>query len=49
MVLEHAHEHPSRQRAIVSIATKIGCTGETLRLWLKKGGAGQRPRRQCDP
>jgi hypothetical protein len=28
MVLGHEHEHPLRWAAIVSIATKIGCTGQ---------------------
>jgi transposase-like protein len=36
MVLEHEGDHTSRWAAIASIAAKIGCTGETLRLWLKK-------------
>jgi len=36
MVLEHEGDHESRWAAIASIAAKIGCTGETLRLWLKK-------------
>lgn len=36
LVLEHEGDHDSRWAAIASIAAKIGCTGETLRLWLKK-------------
>ena len=36
MVLEHEGEHASRWAAIASIAAKIGCTPETLRLWVKK-------------
>ena len=32
MVLEHQHEHGSQWAAIASIAGKIGCTAETLRL-----------------
>ena len=36
MVLEHEHEHSSQWSAIVSIASKIGCTPETLRKWVRK-------------
>jgi transposase len=36
MVLEHEREHPSKWQAIVSIATKIGCTPETLRKWVQQ-------------
>ena len=36
MVLDHEGVHPSRWAAISSVATKIDCTAETLRLWLKK-------------
>ena len=36
MVLEHEGDDDSRWAAIASIAAKIGCTGETLRLWVKK-------------
>ena len=30
LVLDHEHEHPSRRVAILSISSKIGCTGQTL-------------------
>ena len=36
MVLDHERDHPSRWAAVVSIATKIGCTGQTLHEWVKK-------------
>lgn len=35
MVLEHESDHDSRRAAIASIAAEIGCTPETLRLWVK--------------
>ena len=36
MVFEHTHEHPSQWAAIQSIAEKIGCSGETLRNWVRR-------------
>ena len=36
MVLEHQGEHESQWAAINSIAGKIGCTGETLRKWVRR-------------
>ena len=36
MVLDHENDHPSRWAAVVSIAEKIGCTGQTLNEWVKK-------------
>ena len=36
MVREHGPEHPSQWAAITSIASKIGCTGETLRNWVRQ-------------
>ena len=44
MVIEHRSEHASEWAAIVSIAAKIGCTGQTLNEWVKKSevDAGKR-------
>lgn len=36
MVLTGEHEHQSRWAAITAIASKIGCTPETLRSWVNK-------------
>jgi transposase len=36
MVREHEHEHSSQWAAISSIAQKIGCSGETLRNWVRQ-------------
>ena len=36
MVFDHQHEHPSQWAAIESVATKIGCTAETLRGWIRQ-------------
>ena len=36
MVLEHGGDHASQWAAIGSIASKIGCTGETLRKWVRQ-------------
>ena len=45
MVLDHEAEHPSRWQAILSIAAKIGCTGQTLNEWLKQAerDSGRKP------
>ena len=45
LVQEHAAEHPSQWAAIESIAGKVGCTGETLRKWVRQvqRDAGHRP------
>jgi transposase len=44
MVQEHGPEHASQWAAIESIANKIGCTGETLRKWVRQAerDAGRR-------
>ena len=36
LVLTSEHEHSSRWAATKSVATKIGCTPETLRMWIQK-------------
>jgi transposase len=45
LVQDHTKEHASPWAAITSIATKIGCAPETLRLWLQRAerDGGQRP------
>jgi len=45
MVFEHRDEHDSQWAAIGSIAAKIGCKAETLRLWVRQAerDGGQRP------
>jgi len=44
MVREHGPEHASQWAAITSIAGKFGCTGETLRNWVRQAerDSGQR-------
>jgi transposase len=41
MVLEHGGDHASQWSAIGSIATKIGCTAETLRKWVRQAERDQ--------
>jgi len=36
MLLDHEAAHPSRWDTILSIAVKIGCTGQTLNEWVRK-------------
>ncbi|MBP7906289.1 MAG: hypothetical protein KA099_13315 [Alphaproteobacteria bacterium] len=36
MVFEHGHEYNSQWSAIISISSKIGCTAETLRWWVRR-------------
>ncbi len=45
MVLDHEAEHTSRWQAILSIAAKFGCTGQTLNEWLKQAerDSGRKP------
>jgi transposase len=41
LVLESQGEHKTQWAAIVSIASKIGCTGETLRKWVRQAERDQ--------
>src|ERR1044071_3445381 len=41
MVLDHQGEHVSQWVAIRSIAEKIGCSGETLRHWVRQAERDQ--------
>jgi transposase len=45
MVWEHEGEHASQWSAIRSIASKMGCTAETLRKWVRQAerDQGRRP------
>jgi len=45
LVHDQAHEHGSQWAAIRSIATKVGCTAETLRRWVRQAerDSGARP------
>ena len=45
MVFDVKDQYPSQWAAIESIASKIGCTGETLRKWVRQGerDSGMRP------
>ena len=41
MVLEHQGDYPSQWAAMSSIASKIGCTAETLRRWVRQSERDQ--------
>jgi transposase-like protein len=41
LVFEHEGEHESQWAAIGSIASKIGCTAETLRKWVRQAERDQ--------
>jgi|SRR5579871_3737866 len=45
LVFEQQPEHPSQWAAISSIASKMGCTPEALRRWVRQAerDTGQRP------
>lgn len=44
---EHLHEHDSRWAAIESIASKIGCTPQTLSTWVARAEAAADPRKNA--
>jgi len=41
MVFEHERDHGSQWATIQSIASKIGCTAETLRKWVRQSERDQ--------
>ena len=41
LVFEHQQEHASQWAAIGSIASKIGCTPETMRKWVRRAECDQ--------
>ena len=41
MVFEHSGDHGSQWETISSIASKIGCSAETLRNWVRQAERGQ--------
>jgi len=41
LVFEHQGEHASQWAALTSIASKIGCTPETLRKWERRAETDQ--------
>jgi transposase len=41
MVFEHEHEHSSQWATIQSVASKLGCTAETLRRWVRQSEINQ--------
>lgn len=45
LVLEQQGEHESQWAAIRSVAAKVGCTDETLRMWVRRAEVdeGRRP------
>ena len=50
LMLEHQAEHDSQWPAMVSVASKLGCTAETLRKWVRRaergGGVGPGVKRE---
>ena len=48
LLLESERDYPSRWSAICSIASKVGCTPETLRTWIKKAEDQAKPMNSND-
>lgn len=52
MVLEHQAAHDSEWAAMVSVASKLGCSAETLRKWVRRAereaGPGAGSKREED-
>jgi transposase len=45
MFQEHVHEHPTHWAAMQSIASKIGCTTQSLSTWVRRVEEAADPRR----
>ena len=41
LVQEHGHEHPSQWAAMRSVSSKLGCTVEALRRWVRQAERDQ--------
>ncbi len=41
MVFEHQSDHDSQWATMASVASKIGCTAETLRKWVRQAERDQ--------
>ena len=41
LVLEQQAEHPSQWAAMTAISSKVGCTAETLRKWVRQSEIDQ--------
>jgi transposase len=44
---QHVHDHPSRWAAMESIASKMGCTPQTLSTWVARAEASSDPRKNA--
>ena len=48
LVLEHQGEHDSQWSATTSVASKLGCTAETLRKWVRQADIPASAGMTCD-